>query len=88
LGCALYTGKYGISALQRRTLQVTFIWLYLKLFPGIWREYSGHCDATLSLCGRVVHADGSVERLFVQTVAGEGDSRNLQLKILTDRISS
>jgi hypothetical protein len=55
-----------------------------KFFPGLWREYLGHCDVTLSLCGRVVHINGSVEEFFVETVAAEGTSRNLQLKILTD----
>ena len=56
---------------ERQNLPITFIGLSLKLFPGLWRECSGHCDATLSLCGRAGHINSSVEG-FVETVTGEG----------------
>ena len=56
---------------ERQNLPITFIRQSLKLFPGLWREYSGHCDVTVSLCGCVVHINSSVEG-FVETVTGEG----------------
>ena len=60
---------------ERQNLPIKFVRLSLKLFPGLWREYSGQCDVTLSPCGRVVHTNSSVEK-FVETVAGEGTFRN------------
>jgi NRPS condensation-like uncharacterized protein len=74
------------SALLLHTLPVTFMRPSLKLFPGLWREYSGHSDVTLSLFGRVVRINSSVEGLFVETAAREGTSRNFLFKILTDSL--
>ena len=72
------------SALLRHTLPVTFMGLSLKLFAGLWCEYSGHNDVTLSLFGRVLRVNSSAKELFVETVAREGTYINLQLKILTN----
>ena len=55
---------------ERRNLPIKFVRLSLKLFPGLWREYSGNCDVTFSPYDRAVHINSSVEG-FVETVAGE-----------------